>query len=94
VVPVLLVDAFPRPDRGEEELNLFCPSMLLLFKPWHNLEDLKNSKPTWREAYDSYDFPVHLHRILHNMNIENECRDGQDSHSRKVREGNAKPLLY
>ncbi|KAH7920571.1 hypothetical protein BV22DRAFT_987198, partial [Leucogyrophana mollusca] len=78
--PVLLADAFPRPDRGEEELEQFCQVMLLLFKPWRDISDLKGDCLNWKCAYDAYSFPPHLSKLIHNMNVENECKDARDSY--------------
>ncbi|KAH7925867.1 hypothetical protein BV22DRAFT_1104666 [Leucogyrophana mollusca] len=52
VVPVVLGDAFLRPDRTKEEKERFCEVMLLLFKPWRTFEDLKCGYSSWRAAYD------------------------------------------
>ncbi|KZV62853.1 hypothetical protein PENSPDRAFT_551691, partial [Peniophora sp. CONT] len=44
VVPVILGPTLPRRDRAEEE---WCRAMLILFKPWRSLEDLKRPSETW-----------------------------------------------
>ncbi|KAH7918367.1 hypothetical protein BV22DRAFT_988602, partial [Leucogyrophana mollusca] len=80
VIPVLLADPFPRPNRGDEELEKFCKVMVLLFKPWRKLSDIKGEYKTWKDAYDSYAFPNHLIKLIQNVNVENECKDARDSY--------------
>ncbi|KAG1856611.1 hypothetical protein C8R48DRAFT_675009 [Suillus tomentosus] len=41
VVPVLLGNTIPRPDKSDKEYTLHCRALMLLFKPWRNLRDLK-----------------------------------------------------
>jgi Helitron helicase-like domain at N-terminus/PIF1-like helicase len=76
-VPVLLGRALPRPDRSEEERELWCRAMLILFKPWRRLFDLKEKESSWSRAYDDFAFDPYCRRIINNMNVENECKDAK-----------------
>ncbi|KAI0043929.1 hypothetical protein FA95DRAFT_1464697, partial [Auriscalpium vulgare] len=80
MIPVLLGPSIPRRDRGDEERELWSRAMLILFKPWRRLSDLKSGQQTWRDAYDAHEFPPHLQRIINNMHVEAECRDARSSH--------------
>ncbi|KAK7027673.1 PIF1-like helicase-domain-containing protein [Favolaschia claudopus] len=93
VVNVLLGDKIPRPDRGAGERERWCRAMLILFKPWRSLTDLKDADETWQTAFDKCSFgPAEL-RTMKNMNVENECKDAKDSHEVLRKQGKARPLL-
>ncbi|KAH7918549.1 hypothetical protein BV22DRAFT_1024425, partial [Leucogyrophana mollusca] len=81
IVPVLLCDSFPRPDRTSEEREQFCRAALLLFKPWRQYSELKGVHASYTQAYDNWDFPDHAKRVIHNLNIENECKDARDTYT-------------
>ncbi|KAH7906340.1 hypothetical protein BJ138DRAFT_993289, partial [Hygrophoropsis aurantiaca] len=80
VVPVMLHNAFARPDRGDYEREIFCRSMLLLFKPWRELADIRGSFSSYVEAYDNFDMKPELKQLVRNMNVENECKDARDTY--------------
>lgn len=50
VIPVLLGNAIPCPDQSPEEHEMYCRAMLLLFKPWRALQELKGEANSWCEA--------------------------------------------
>ncbi|KAG1886348.1 uncharacterized protein F5891DRAFT_930619, partial [Suillus fuscotomentosus] len=81
VVPVLLGAAIPRPDGSTEEYETFCRAMLILFKPWRSFQELKNNDDTWAESFSRQHFAPGLHKIIQNMNVENECKDARDAHA-------------
>ncbi|KAG2145269.1 hypothetical protein DEU56DRAFT_732367, partial [Suillus clintonianus] len=85
VVPLLLGDALPRPDQSEEENELHCRAMMLLFKPWREFSDLKSDVESWVDAFEKETFPSRLLAIIKNMNVENECKDARDAHAVLVR---------
>ncbi|KAI0055898.1 hypothetical protein BV25DRAFT_1780412, partial [Artomyces pyxidatus] len=76
-VPVLLGPTISRPDKSIDERESWARSMLILFKPWRGLQDLKRRDETWYEAYERYEFPVHLRKIIENIQVETECRDAR-----------------
>ncbi|KAJ7131641.1 hypothetical protein C8R43DRAFT_821548, partial [Mycena crocata] len=82
VIPVLLGPNLPRPDRSDGEYERWCRSMLILFKPWRTMEDLKGDHMTWEAAFNSTTFTATSLRIMRNMNVENECKDARDEHDK------------
>ncbi|KAG1828295.1 hypothetical protein EV424DRAFT_1283138, partial [Suillus variegatus] len=94
VVPVLLSPSIPRNHRSEEESEQYCRVMLLLFKSWRNLGELKGEFATWREAFEACEFSPALQIIISNMDVENECKEARDTHAAKVREKRARPYMF
>ncbi|KAG1821306.1 hypothetical protein EV424DRAFT_1322426, partial [Suillus variegatus] len=94
VVPVLLGPSISRPNGSEEDYEQYCRSMLLLFKSWRQFVDLKGESTTWRIALDTCEFAPHLEAIIHNMNVESECKDARDMHAAKVCAKRARPHMY
>ncbi|KAH7904932.1 hypothetical protein BJ138DRAFT_987609, partial [Hygrophoropsis aurantiaca] len=78
VIPVLLMERVPRLGRSDEEDEQWYRLMLLLFKPWRTFRDLLGDASTWKEAFARYTFSDRSKELMHNMNIENECRDARD----------------
>lgn len=76
VVP--LGPTFPRADREEEERNGWCRTMLILFKPWRELEDLCLPGCTWSDAFQTTAFDEHSLRVMKNLGLEHECKDARD----------------
>ncbi|KAG1890326.1 hypothetical protein F4604DRAFT_1533592, partial [Suillus subluteus] len=94
VIPVLLGDSIHRPDRSEEEYEKYCCAMMILFKSWRDLSVLKGTYSSWSEAFDNETFTPEFLNLIHNMNIENECKDARDVHAATVREEKAKPHIF
>jgi hypothetical protein len=86
-VPVLLGKVLPRPDRDKDERELWCRTMLILFKPWRQLSDLNPDNIVWSKAYRSCTFSPCCLRIIKNMNVENECKDSRDTYKKARRSG-------
>jgi Helitron helicase-like domain at N-terminus/PIF1-like helicase len=82
LIPVILGKKFCRPD-GPDSDN-WARSMLILFKPWRGLEDLKADNESWTEAYEIYSdkFEAHHLIIMQNMNVLTECKEARDICSR------------
>lgn len=80
VIPVLLGERTPRPDRGDEEHERWARTVLTLFIPWRHPSDLKFESETWSDAYERQAYMIpHQHMcIIHNMNVLSECRDARD----------------
>ncbi|KAG1797047.1 uncharacterized protein HD556DRAFT_1306744 [Suillus plorans] len=94
VIPVLLGNALPHPDRSEEEYEKYCRAMMLLFKPWRDLGMLKDKHMSWRGAFDNMTFDPAISSIIRNMNIENECKEARDTHAAAVKENRRKPHMF
>ncbi|KAJ7774870.1 hypothetical protein B0H16DRAFT_1303591, partial [Mycena metata] len=93
VVNVLLGDRLPRPDRGAAEKQRWYRAMLILFKPWRILSDLKAPGETWEAAFVRTEFGDGARVIMKNMNIENECKDAKDKYEVQRKAGKVRPLL-
>ncbi|KAF8166599.1 hypothetical protein K438DRAFT_1616672, partial [Mycena galopus ATCC 62051] len=78
VVNVLLGPSIPRPDRGPEEKERWCRTMLVLFKPWRSVKDLRKPNETWSDAFDCTTFSAYAHQVMRNMRVEDECKDARD----------------
>ncbi|KAJ7088872.1 hypothetical protein B0H15DRAFT_780556, partial [Mycena belliarum] len=79
-INVLLGEKIPRPDRGAAERNRWCRAMLILFKPWRTLNDLKSPEILWTAAFDATVFTPESMAIMANLNVENECKDARDKY--------------
>ena len=80
VIPVVLGNKMPRPDRNDEDRQLWARTVLALFQPWRKPSDLKETDEDWIDAYERQKFcipPEHMN-IVHNMNVLTECRDARD----------------
>ncbi|KAJ7119795.1 hypothetical protein C8R44DRAFT_541140, partial [Mycena epipterygia] len=82
VIPVLLGPTLPRPDRSDAEYERWCRTMVMLFKPWRSMADLKGEHATWQKAFDATEFSSGAKYIMHNLNVENECKDARDEHDK------------
>jgi hypothetical protein len=67
--------------------------MLILFKPWRQITDLKAPGVSWRSAFESTVFTDRALEIMKNMNVENECRDARDTHNANRHSGKVKHNL-
>ncbi|KAG1727353.1 uncharacterized protein EDB91DRAFT_1007402, partial [Suillus paluster] len=58
----------------------YCHFMLILFKPWRSVSDLKQSTQSWTEAFDAFQHTCSsaVTSILNNMQILHKCKDSQD----------------
>ena len=63
-------------DQGDREI--YCCTMLTLFKPWRTGGDLKIYGQSWNDAYDIYDFCDWHRKLMKNFNLRYECLDSQD----------------
>ena len=70
--------SLPRRDQGDFEY--YCCTMLTLFKPWRNDQDLKNTNQTWSEAFALYNFSIEDKKIMNNFNLRYECLDERDDY--------------
>ncbi|KAG1851055.1 hypothetical protein DFJ58DRAFT_914589 [Suillus subalutaceus] len=86
--------AIPRPDGSTEDYEIYCRAILLLFTPWHTFEELKNANDTWADTFERQTFALDLCKIIHNMHVENECKDARDAHAALVIADQAKPHKF
>ncbi|THU94166.1 hypothetical protein K435DRAFT_575809, partial [Dendrothele bispora CBS 962.96] len=70
----------PRRDKESSTMK-HARLMLILFKPWVTVSDLKSESQTWKEAYDDFlqnSCALRLRRVIDNMQLLHECRDSRD----------------
>ena len=81
VVPVPIGPAMPRRDEDLKFMR-YCRLMLILFKPWRSVADLREQAETWECAFTAYKQEMESHhvKILDNMQVLHECRDSRDDH--------------
>lgn len=94
VVPVIVSNAITNPNSSSENRELFCRSMLLLFKPWRHPSDLLEDSSCWTEAFDKYEFPHSLAKIISNFTVEMECKDARNNFSADIADGRMAPIFH
>ncbi|KAI0026392.1 hypothetical protein K488DRAFT_30610, partial [Vararia minispora EC-137] len=81
-VPVLVGPWIPRADRSEAERSSFHRTMLILFKPWRDAEDLVPAGFSWTQSFHATTFSPYLAEIIRNIHVESECRDARTESER------------
>jgi PIF1-like helicase len=74
-LPNIIGRFFPRRDE-RETYPFYCASMLLLLKPWRNIDtDLKSPMQTWESAFDDFmqDIPRKYRNMLSGIQYFHEC---------------------
>ncbi|KAG1748993.1 uncharacterized protein EDB91DRAFT_1047353, partial [Suillus paluster] len=69
------------PRRDQEPMYpKYCRLMLILFKPWRSISDLKQTMQSWTESFESFKHTCNdkVIAILNNMQILHECKDSRD----------------
>jgi len=86
-IPVPIGPAFPRRDRAEL-FPKYCRLMLVLFKPWRVVEDLRTHGQTWVDAFNEFMevCDESIKSLLDNMQVLHECRDAKDVEDRRRRD--------
>ncbi|KAF8902343.1 hypothetical protein CPB84DRAFT_1678829, partial [Gymnopilus junonius] len=74
----------PRRDGGDREL--YCCTMLTLFKPWRTGPDLKACK-SWDETFAACEFSKEQLKLMDNCNIRYECLDARDDYRQQMKKG-------
>lgn len=71
------------PDMRED----YCRLMLILFKPWRDVHQLKEQFPTWEAAFQSFcdQAEPRMLKVMENMQRLHECRDSRDEDYAKRR---------
>ncbi|KAF6744733.1 hypothetical protein DFP72DRAFT_825280, partial [Ephemerocybe angulata] len=82
-IPVPIGPAIPRRDTTDPAVNeRYSRLMLILFKPWRNVADLRTQGQSWIEAFDEFVKtcdPFSKSR-MDNMQVLHECKDSRDDH--------------
>ncbi|KAG2110210.1 uncharacterized protein F5147DRAFT_574843 [Suillus discolor] len=71
------------PCRDQEYIYpKYCCLMLILFKPWRLVFDLKQTTQSWTESFETFRRTCNkkIIAILNNMQILHECKDSWDDH--------------
>jgi hypothetical protein len=55
----------------------WCRAMLILFKPWWKIDDLKDVGDIWEMAFDAVHLSENALHIMKNMDVESECEDAR-----------------
>ena len=74
-LPNFVGPAFPHSD-DKDSCDLYCACMLVLLKPWRNMEtDLKQSNDTWEAVFEKFlnDAPTNVQDILSNIQYFHKC---------------------
>ncbi|THV04521.1 hypothetical protein K435DRAFT_649064, partial [Dendrothele bispora CBS 962.96] len=71
----------PRQDR-ENILECYHRLMLILFKPWRCIDDLRIKDQSWKDAFETFlpECPSEFKEIMDNMQLQHECRDSRDDY--------------
>jgi len=79
-IPVLLGPSIPNPSKSPVEKETWSRYMLILFKPWRDVLDLKNPAQSWTDAYESSHngFSRRQQQIIKNMTVLTECSDARE----------------
>jgi hypothetical protein len=77
-IPNFLGGALPRKDQGDSEF--YCKTMLMLFKPWRTINDLKDRGSKWEESFNAFSFNVECTKLMQNFNVRYECLDERDDY--------------
>ncbi|KAJ7860204.1 hypothetical protein B0H14DRAFT_2576705 [Mycena olivaceomarginata] len=93
VVNVVLGETIPRPDRGPKDKEQWARAMLIFFKPWRRVQDLREPNESWTTAFENTNFSENALQVMENMQVEHECKDARDAYDSLRKAGKAKPLL-
>lgn len=87
-IPVILGPKIPRRAANAVSEQRWARAMLILFKPWRRVSDLKSDVQTWLDAYLDYEpsLKPKYKRIIHHMDVLSECRDARSEYSRILEE--------
>jgi hypothetical protein len=74
-MPVLLRESLPQSNRSPEEREQWHRVIMILFKPWHKIGNLKGAHHLGTNTFDTIKFKASLIQIMKNMNVEHEYKD-------------------
>ncbi|KAH9475320.1 hypothetical protein JR316_0012431 [Psilocybe cubensis] len=86
-IPIILGPSIPNPLKSDQLKDDWARDMLLLFKPWRDISDLKTPSETWTDAFHNYEISMKLEhtRIIQNMQALTECSEARDAHRQRRR---------
>ncbi|KAJ7707221.1 hypothetical protein B0H16DRAFT_1481616 [Mycena metata] len=87
VIPNFIGGAIPRSDKGDREF--YCTTILTIFKPWRNPEDLKDTTSTWDQTFTEHQFSDRQKELINNFKLRYECNDARDDHYQTLQKKNA-----
>lgn len=89
-IPVILGPSIPNPNKSTEAAEEWARDVLILFKPWRDLDGLKQGFETWLESYNDYEprLMASHKRVIGNFRVLSECSDARDR-DRSKRHGKA-----
>ncbi|KAK7679204.1 hypothetical protein QCA50_017782 [Cerrena zonata] len=79
-IPNLTGKAMPRAD-DEETRDIYCATILALFKPWRKMEDLQADRQTWEDAFAEFKLtaPRSCIKIMQHIQYSYRSKDAADA---------------
>ncbi|KIJ22672.1 hypothetical protein M422DRAFT_77669, partial [Sphaerobolus stellatus SS14] len=68
------------PSRDGPNPNYYAATMLTIFKPWRNGNDLKNVEEEWIDSFKKFTFSKQELELMKFFNIKHECIDEADDY--------------
>ncbi|KAJ3522430.1 hypothetical protein NMY22_g11894 [Coprinellus aureogranulatus] len=86
-IPLLIGCSLPRRDKVDV-YERYCRVMLMLFKPWEALRDIRGEANSWSDAFADFqvDCPENILLIMDNIQLLHECRDSKDDYYARRRD--------
>ncbi|KAA1478400.1 hypothetical protein DENSPDRAFT_747751, partial [Dentipellis sp. KUC8613] len=84
-VPVVLGPTIPVRDGNSVQREGFFRAIVILFKPWRSVTDLKGADQSWEDAFSEHRWSPELLRIIDNIHVESQCRDARISYDEQQR---------
>lgn len=81
LIPVPIGPSLPRRDRKEIYAR-YCRLMLILFKPWRQAKNLRETNESWIAAFDHFQATcsIQVKKLMNNIQMLHECRDSGIDH--------------
>ncbi|KAF8240057.1 hypothetical protein L208DRAFT_1234682, partial [Tricholoma matsutake] len=71
----------------QETYTRYCHLMLILFRPWQTVFDLRRPQELWETAFDNFKNSSlcsdEFKQMMNNMQLLHECKDSHDNHFRE-----------
>ncbi|KZV89579.1 hypothetical protein EXIGLDRAFT_570549, partial [Exidia glandulosa HHB12029] len=77
--PVIVGPSLPRGDRPDQYED-YCKAMLMLFKPWRTLGDLKTDNETWSDVFHTTSFDDASQDVMRHFMELYECKDASEAY--------------
>ena len=82
-VPVPIGPSLPHRDQ-KDSYDRYCRLMLIFFKPWNQVSDLREGFPSWAEAFTSFIESPQCEKWMkdhmENMQLLHDCKTSRDDH--------------